>query len=334
MRHDQTGDDAGHEGVELARRGLILGAGATALAGVIAAVPGIALAAPREATAPDAGTTTDGPATPLASPITSTIASAPQNGYSYAVASMFDFTPESPTSQRAWGGVGVYTANAPGMLWASVDIPAGALVRDIEWYVRNTSGATVHALARLWAAGTGNLFATLRDIVIPTGSAITATRGSVPSAAYGPYPTATKLNLGLFTPVDGSVQVNGVRVGMTRGGSSTGLLASPVRIYDSRRSGGRFAAGSTRTLTVPVSVAASGVTGILANLTAIGGTGSGHLRVYPASSPLPPTAAVTYRGDGSASENAQPIGISTARQFKVYASAPVHLIVDVIGTLA
>ena len=109
------------------RRGLMLGAGAAA------AVVGTALAGAQPAAAePGNGKTAVGNAldpTVDGSPVDTSLGSAAQSGFTYRTVSMFDFTPEASASPRAWGGYGTYTANAASFLWASIEIPAGALIR-------------------------------------------------------------------------------------------------------------------------------------------------------------------------------------------------------------
>ena len=265
------------------RRGLMLGAGAAA------AVVGTALAGAQPAAAePGNGKTAVGNAldpTVDGSPVDTSLGSAAQSGFTYRTVSMFDFTPEASASPRAWGGYGTYTANAASFLWASIEIPAGALIRDIEWYVRNGSTAPVTGLGRLWVAGQGNLFSTVADATIAVSASTTRTRITVPVASRGPYPLSTKLNLGINTPSDATVQVNGCRVGFSQGGGQLGLLPTPIRVYDSRTST-KLAAGETRTVTLPSSLIQPGVAGIKANVIATATEAAGHLKLFSAASAL------------------------------------------------
>lgn len=43
---------------------------------------------------------------------------------------MFDFTPDSADATRVWTAAGALAHTEPNNLWASVEIPAGAMVRD------------------------------------------------------------------------------------------------------------------------------------------------------------------------------------------------------------
>lgn len=324
------------------RRGFMKGAGAAAIAvGATGLLSGSARAdetPPVEAPGGTIGgdSTQDGNGNPVPqlqdSPVTSTIASPPISGYSYRHVMWTDFTPESPAADRAWGGYGAHTANSSSLLWGSVEIPAGTLVRDIEWYVINTSGADVSGLGRIWRAGTGTLGTALADTTIAPTTAIVARRSLVPSDRYGPHPLGTKLALGIRTPVDGSVQVNGVRVGFT-GVGGVNMLPAPVRVYDSRVSGGKLGAGTTRTITLPAALIPPGTTGIIANITVTEPEAFGLLQVYPGNAAEPLTSVMNYSANQTLA-NSQTVGISSSRQIKIKAHSTTHFIVDVAATIS
>ncbi len=314
------------------RRGLITG-GAAALAGAVA-VHGAGRAA-----AAGSSPVASGPVghasqgAQLGSPITSTISSPAISGYTYRYASTFDFTPESWSSGRRWSVDGVYTDLVPGTLWASVELPAGALVRDIEWYVANRGGAAVTGLGRIWSASTATLFTTLVDTTInPSGSGLVAQRAVVPSTAYGPHPLGTRISLGIATPTTADVTVNGVRVGFTEGAGATGLLPAPVRVYDSRVSGGKIAAGTVRTITLPSDVVPAGTAGIIANITAVAPQGDGHMTVYAGDAAQPSASTLNYTS-GNPVANMATVGVSSSRQIKVFSYRTAHVVVDVTGTV-
>ncbi|WP_375426362.1 hypothetical protein [uncultured Friedmanniella sp.] len=311
-------------GGALGRRSLMLGAGAAAVVAGAALTARPAEAAPRSAA--------HGGTKAQASPVTTTLASAPISGYTYHHASWLDFQLESGSGGRSWGGYGAY-GTASATLWATLEIPAGALVRDVEWYVRNTSAGPSSGLARIWAAGTGTLYSTLVDTPIPVGSGgVVATRSVVRADAYGPHPLGTKLALGISTTSDAAIQVNGVRVGFSQGAGSTGLLPTPVRAYDSRLSEGRLDGGSVRTITLPASVVRPGTSGVIVNLTSVGSVASGYLKAYSASSPAPAVSALNYQA-GTTVANAAVVGVSSSRRIKIYASKATHVIVDIAGTI-
>lgn len=307
------------------RRGLLVGAGAAALGATL--IPHEAASA-AEKPHPSA---VDGP--PKLSPVPSTIASPAVNGFIYRHVSWLDFQPESGPATRQYGGRGAYSSGSSPYLWATVEIPPGALVRDIEWYVYNNSGTAATALGRLWAAGTGTLFASVADTPVASTDDVVARRTVISSTFWGPHPIGTKLALGLSTTSTGTVQVNGARVGFSRGAGTVGLLPAPVRAYDSQETGGRLSTGSTRVITIPAALAPTGTTGILTNITVTGGTGGGHITVFSGDASKP-SASTIHFVKGQTISNAVTVGLSPARKVKVYASRAVHVIVDVTGTIS
>ena len=297
----------------LDRRRLLAGAGAGA-----AAVVGLT-------------TATTGPAA-AATPITSPRGSAAISGYVYRTVSFFDFTPQGHTSNRAWGDFGTYTYPSADYLWASVDVPAGARVRDVEWYAYNQTGLSFSAMARMWVAGYGVLDERLVDVSITSDFKTQAYRGTVPTSAYGPYPLGCKVMLGIGTPSNGNLQINGARVGFSHGGGATGLLSTPVRAYDSRQVGGLLSAGTTRTITLPTSVCPVGTTALVVNLIAVSAEKTGFLRMWPGHVADTDTSAINFV-KGTTIANAQTVGVSASRQLKLRSSAKMHVVIDVLGTI-
>lgn len=312
----------------IGRRGLILGAGAAALvAGATLTQP--ADAAPKTAPGDEVRTNTQADG----SPISTTIASAPVSGYIYRTVCMFDFEPFSPSSQRTWGGFGTYTAGSAGSLRATVEIPPGAWVGDVEYYVYNNSGSEVFPDTYLYVAGTGPITSINASVAVPSGPSTTATRVVVPTTHNGPYPLGSRLLVSLTTPTTGTVQINGARVGFTSGSGAIGLLDAPQRVYDSRDFT-KLGAGVTRTITLPSSIVAPGATAVLINLIAINGEADGYLRVFSAAAALPVSSSVNFPGTGDAVANWQVVGVSAARQIKVYASKTTDFVIDVTGTVS
>ncbi len=319
----------------VSRRRLIAGAGAGAavIATGVVGVPAAGAAIPK----PPGGDGTDHAAHPAVaasgSPITTTIASPPVSGWTYRTVSMYAFKPFDPAAQPTWGGSGVYPAVASTALRAEFEIPAGTLVREIEYYVYNASGSNQQADAYLYVPGSGTISSISAGVSIPSGPGITANRVVVPPTSYGPYPVGSALLASIGLPSNGTVQINGVRVGFSNGAGDVGLLSTPLRAYDSRTSGGRLIAGTTRTITLPSSVVAPGVTGVLVNVTATNAASPGYLKVYPASGAVPAASAINFV-TGTAIANAVVVGVSNGRQVKIFASATTHVILDITGTVS
>lgn len=316
---------------ELNRRGLFLGGGAAVAAGAFAYGT-----QPADATPSPHGDGTESPTVRSnGSPITGTIASQPVSGWTYRTVDMYDFKPFDPSARFTWGGSGTYTAGSAGTLRASVEIPAGALVREVEYYVYNSSTNSTAADAYLYVPGGGFISSIGASVTVPAGaSSISAYRAVTTSTTWGPYPVGARLLVSVQTAADGSQQVNGVRVGFSGGAGTTGLLDAPIRAYDSRTSGGKLAAGTTRTVTLPSSVVVPGTTGAILNVTAVGATAAGYLTVYSAAVGQPTASSINYRGDGSAIANGMTVAVSNARQIKIFAYSAVHVIVDVTGVIA
>ncbi len=310
----------------VSRRALFAGAaGAALLAGGVAS-PATADAAPAggDGVAPAA-------VQPDGQPGPTSIGSAPRSGYVYRSACMYDFRPFDPAGQPTWGGSGVYTAGVSTPLRATFEVPAGALLKDVEWYVYNT-GVPVSASLYQYTPGSGLIWNLTADTSIPSSAQTAAYRTAIPAADAGPYSVGSRLLASLSTPTDGSVQINGVRLGFTQAAATTGLLPAPVRAYDSRVTGGPVVAGTTRTVTLPSSVVVPGVTGVLVNITATGATADGYLKVYPGNASAPAASALNFQEKSIA--NAIVVGVSSSRQIKIYASRTVHVIVDITGTLS
>ncbi|SOD70864.1 hypothetical protein SAMN05892883_0501 [Jatrophihabitans sp. GAS493] len=314
------------------RRRFFAGAGAAALG---ATAVGVTAAAPAEAVAvlPGGGAAGGSGAHPNATTAGTTIASAPLAGYTYRHAEMFDFTPESPSALRAWGGSGVYTTGTTSALWASMEIPAGAKIRDIEWYTYNSASSPTSGLGRIWEAGTGGFYTPVVDVTIPVSSAVVATRGVVTSANYGPFPPGTKLALVFYNnDTTGKQQVNGVRVGFSEGAGAVGVLPVPVRAYDTRSSGGRFAGGELRAITLPASAVPVGTTSVQLKFTSANSTISGNLKAYPAGGSLPQMTVLNYQA-GQQCGNTVMMNVPPSRQIAILASTATDVVVDIFGTV-
>ena len=324
---------------EIGRRRVLLGAGVTALAaaGSLGAQP----AAAKPSAEPSSESSTEPSSAPQPSAadetrdakIASTLASAPVSGYVYRHLDFFDFTPEHPDSQRTWSPAGVFVNGPTSPLWGSLEIPPGARVAEIEWYYYNPSAVALFGRARLWGAGLSGLANTVLDLQLPTNSALGARRAFVQLVNSGPFGPGVKLALGFDS--GGKAYLNGVRVGFSGGGGMTGLLRDPIRVYDSRTvAAGKLTANEIRPLTLPTSVMQPGMTGVVINLTAVGATNGGNLKVYPANAILPPAvSSINFSGSGAAIANGLLVGVSAAGQVKVQASQAVHVIVDLAGTI-
>lgn len=325
------------------RRRVLAGAGVSALA------VGMVLPAAASAAAPDTPPT-ELPPTDLASvgvteqsgevarqmlgsPVTTGAGSSPISGYVYRTLSMYDFFPFWADSKRSWNGYGTHCTAMAGPLRGSIEIPAGALVRDVEYYVSNNSGSNVVPFAAIYVPGNGSITVIgAQPTIASSASGIQTVRTDITAANYGPYPLGTRLIVNVDTPVSGLVQVNGARVGFSGGAGQTGLLPAPVRVYDSRLTDGQFTTNSSRTVTLPASVVPPGATGVLLNITAVG-LAPGYFKVYPAGAAEPTSSSINYN-PGEAIANAMVVGVNASRQLRVFSTSPAHIIFDVTGIVS
>jgi len=108
----------------------------------------------------------------------------------------------------------------------------------------------------------------------------------------------------------------------------------PCRLLDTRTSAA-YAAGSTQTVSalgggcgVPATARA-----LALNVTAVGSTTSGHLRLQAADLPLPNTSTVNFAAGQTRANNAV-VRLDSSASFIVYvgmATGSVHVVVDVVG---
>jgi hypothetical protein len=324
----------------IGRRGLIVGSTAAALAAGLVGAPAAAAAPPPDgggdthdgATGPaKTGGATTQAVSPDSSPITTTIASAPISGYVYRMVDMYDFKPFSPAAGLSWGGNGTYSSGTGTTIRASLDIPAGALVKDVEYYIYNNSGSDVIPDSYLYVPGYGSISSIGASVTIPSSATIAAARAVV--SQQGPYPLGSRLLVSCATPSTGTVQVNGARVGFAQGAGTLGLQARPVRVYDSRTTGGKFAAKSQRTITLPAALVPAGTAAVSLNLTAFYAVGNGTLQVGSAASTQPSGPSLELRSDGEACAQVL-VPVSAGRQITVYTSQAVHLIIEFNGAVS
>lgn len=314
----------------ISRRGVFAGLGAVGVAGAAGMLaPGTAYA-----DAPSRGPRlSPAGARPHAVPAgVNPLASAPQKGCHYAFTTMWDFSPEHYSSGRAWSPTGgVYAPSGVGdNLWATVDLPPGAILADVEWYLSATEAVAM--MGRLWVAGDAYLSVIVADGTLAAGtSQARATRIVVPQNTNGPFPHGTKLVLGLFTPATGTISINGARVGYKLAPTGQVLLPAPVRVYDSHHHK-KIAAHGTRIHSLAAHLPI-GATGALLNVTATGAERGGSLVVYSAAVPKPSTSSLHFAKQTPIANSVQS-SVSATRAIKISSSAKTHYIIDLVGYLA
>ncbi|MCW2778336.1 MAG: hypothetical protein JWN17_2061, partial [Frankiales bacterium] len=144
-------------------------------------------------------------------------------------------------------------------------------------------------------------------------------------------PTSVVVDLvGLVRPVAAAA---GTTAGLASGGYTA--LDVPLRAADTRTGLGlrRGLVRGDVPLTLPDAVPAS-ATGVLLNVTAVGGTAPGYVVVSPTGSPVPETSNVGFvTGQPQANEALSRVGTGRSVTFTVAGprGAAAHLVVDVVG---
>lgn len=325
-------DEATFPMPNLPRRHLLAGLGALGGGAVIAGLPGTAAAAePDGAAGPPS---LDGPGG-RATPITLTNASAPAPGIRYEFRGVFDFVAESPTADLVWSSTGIYASGTESNLWTSFDLPPGAVVHDVEWYVRNDSPSAAYGLARAWTPNSGAMNNYVAEVEVPAaGSSIQVQRSVAPASTNGPFPHGCRLFCGLRTRPDAKVRVNGVRVGFRPAAGAVTLLPVGKRVYDSR-SGTPFAPDETRTISLAGAIPA-GALGAVISLSITACQNRGTLRLG-AGGAVPASTAIQWARTGDQVTTAANSPIDTARRVaikSVGSTGTTHVIVDVVGYLS
>ena len=81
---------------------------------------------------------------------------------------MYDFKPFDPAAKRTWGGYGVYSAGTGTSMRATLDIPPGCLVREVEYYIYNNSGSDFFPDSLHLRAGQGAIWSIGASVAVPS----------------------------------------------------------------------------------------------------------------------------------------------------------------------
>jgi hypothetical protein len=304
-------------------------AGANALAGPASAALG-AVSTPAHGGPADRGPIEKGvPAdlNPIGSPALA--------GYTYRYLSMWDFTPENFASGRTWTSAGgVYSPVGSGdTLWAMAELPPGAVLGDVEWYL--SAKATTELMGRIWVAGTPTLMKQICDGSIvgsSTPGEVRAARVVASSTTNGPYPAGTMIALGVFTPADASVAINGARIGFKSAPTGEVLLPTPVRVYDSRP-GKPIRPKATRTHSLATHLPV-GATAAIVTVTVMNTVRSGRLTVHDAGGSAPGVTSVVWDRGGETIANTTETRVNGARKIAVASTGKTDYTIDLLGYTA
>lgn len=329
------------EGI-VTRRALLggLGAGGAAVVAGAAAAEPVGAAPATGATGP-ARFASAGAAAALV-PATS-MASPELPGITYDYVSMVRFRPHIASTAWLYED-GIWAGNEDfmneddpgGVLVASVPVPRGAQLHDVEWYVINEWATAITVTAQAWTPGRTIVGAdqAIAETEVPPAPGMQLVQMVLPPDLADAWPGVASVELGVTTPIGGQVQINGARVGFSSAPQSIVMLDRPVRVYDSRSSGGALKPNTSRVISLGAAVPAT-AGGALVSLSITAARGTGTLRVGRAG--VAPTATgLQWSRSGDKVTNLVVTGIDDAARMVVQsiaATGSTEVIAEVVGSL-
>ena len=324
--HDDvsTDDTTGLSRRKMVALGAFGGLGGAALAGAAAAPTAHAAGGPGTGPAKRTTKALDG------EPSAPRIGSAPIGGYTYLHRSYMDFQPFTGGSWT-YSGSGIWCSQGSGQLGSGVDLPPGAYLRDIEFYVAGSTTSTVAAY--FWTTGSASV-GILGSLSIPsTGDALVARRLVIPSTMTGPYTLGARLLV--WATTSATFRINGARVGLSSMPTGTTMLATPTRVIDSR-STTKIGNGQTRIHDLSSRIPA-GATSAILNVSVTSGEKSGGIAVYNPGSTVPSGSAIYYNG-GATLSNELHVKLPSDRKIKItnrgVSGCKTHYFMDLVGYTA
>lgn len=286
----------------------------------------------------------DAAAIPLAVPATSP-------GTTYQTYSGVEFQPRTSALTYANAGGGalavVATASASSLFTLKVELPQGATLTQVIWYVTDDNAS---ASASMYTSRYLPSDDALTDVTSsftsfagasPTRQAITATPASAVVVDNTAATYLLQVGLGSTT----GMTLWGARVGFTTAAPSFYPL-TPTRVYDSRFGDGALALSQSRTISIANAISLStgavtvpnfvpaGARAVSYNLTITQTVGFGYLQLYPAGG-SPAASAINWTVPNLDLANGGVLSVSTNRQVTVQAGggtgSQTHFIIDVTG---
>lgn len=338
---DPTNDerDAG-QASSLGRRRLFrLGAaaGATAIGGAALLSSGAAGAAEADPTAaPDGRTSSIDPAAPAAAPTPMAaipiIPGAEVVTLDFSVATAVSFRPDSAL---VYIGAGLVTNAVVGWIDFPLSLPVGAQILRFDVF-----GNTASSLSQSWflarqnlPAGTGPSI--VSSVSIPAG--IGPRQGGVTLVSPATVAPGDSFYVELAS-ASGGQYARGVVV-QYRPPSGAYVAIQPVRVHDTRQTGGKITNGQVRTITVANklgggTVVPAGAKAVAFNLVAFEQTAAGWLAVAPADQPtgVAPTPKLGWSGANQSVADGSITKVNSNRQIKVQCSGgSTHFVIEILG---
>ena len=248
--------------------------------------------------------------------------------------------------------IGVYPSGTVATTYvsASINVPLGSTLTNIEWVVNGTThSGRVALLKYIPAASTA--FTTLAAVDLPAASGIVVYSSAIPAAGAAEVFDGTQTYEAYYRLNSAGVttsEIMGVRVRYRPPGNAL-VPVTPARAYDSRLNmapdaNGALASGSNRTVSVANArnvdtgavtgaLVPSNATAIAYTLTTAGTTGAGFLAVNPGGTTAVTASAINWTTTGLSIANTGVVKLGPGSTITVVAggAGSTDFIVDIVG---
>ena len=252
-------------------------------------------------------------------------------GLTYATFGMFAFQPNLFVNGYSASGTGCFCSTTDGYLVASLTLPTGAIVKEVNFTGQNSSGAAASFFVERYQIDTG-MGTTIADVSIPSGGAVIQSGMVAVNHVVDPGYT---YDAAVFS--SSMVRMFSCRVGYA-GPFGFFPLDPQVRKLDTRLPGpltGKFQSGQTRTLKLTPELPA-GATAALLNVTVTATASGGFLSLFPAGTTWPGTSSINWSAAGQTIGNNATVAVSAGGEVNIFCggvSGRAHVIVDLLGYL-
>lgn len=251
-------------------------------------------------------------------------------GLRYATLGQFSFQPNLFVNGLSVSGTGTYCSTTPGYVVTNIDLPAGAIVKTVDFFGQNSSGADASFFVERYPL-TGGGSDIVADVSIPTGAAVVQSGSVAVDHVVDPTYSYDAAVLSSNT-----IRMFACRIGFT-GPFGFRPVTPQARKLDTRLPGpltGKFLPGQIRTLAlgVPAGAAAAVVTVAVTNT-----TGGGFISLFPGGTAWPGTTTVNWSAAGQDIANSATVSVSTTGTVNIIcdgsADAATNVVVDLVGYL-
>lgn len=296
----------------LTRRGLLAGMGVAASAAALGVGPAMAGAAPGRVFASDE-------LDPSADPLVA--------GLTYRVVDGAAFTPRD--FDNAWprtiDNLGANLA-AGGVLLASLDLPVGAVLKQVTLYYVSSETSNVQQAMLKRKSFVGVYEDVVTPVVLPKGPNLQPYTWDISEPVTGNATYSLFVNT-----FDNTQLVGGLRYGYLPAPSGFVPLAKITRVLDTRTAGGKLGVNEERT--VALGVPGSAQAAVL-NLTVTETEAGGFVAVFPAGVAWPGNSSINWSSTGQNLANGVIAQVDGAGRVTIRGGPnKTHVVIDVEGYL-